>query len=205
MPRPRSALLSVELIIDAAMKLVDETGDFSFPRIARELGVSQSSLYNRIESREHIIELLRARLFEAIPPQPVADKPWQDAMRTLIRSYRDRFAQHPMLVPLLVTQTVAAPVVMGMYEDLALTLERSGLPAEDIGPAIASIDYFALGAALDATAPEEVWNLSPDRFPALARAIAPSASSPERADRAFTFGLETLVAGIEVMAEQEIY
>lgn len=205
MPRPRSELLSVELIVNAALKLVDETGDFSFPKIARELGVSQSSLYNRIESREHIIELLRAHLFEAIPSQPVANKPWQDAARTLIRSYRDRFAQHPKLVPLLVTQTVRAPAVMGMYEDLALTLERSGLAAEDIGPAIAMIDYFALGAALDATAPDEVWQLSPEQFPALARATGSTASASERVDRAFEFGMETLVAGIEIRAKQKIY
>lgn len=205
MPRPRSELLSVELIVNAALKLVDETGDFSFPKIARELGVSQSSLYNRIESREHIIELLRAHLFEVIPSQPVAHQPWQDAARTLIRSYRDRFAQHPKLVPLLVTQTVRAPAVMGMYEDLALTLERSGLAAEDIGPAIAMIDYFALGAALDATAPDEVWHLPPEQFPALARATGSTASAAERVYRAFEFGMETLIAGIEIRAKQEIY
>lgn len=205
MPRPRSDLLSVELIVNAALKLVDETGDFSFPRIARELGVSQSSLYNRIESREHIIELLRAHLFVAIPAQPVADKPWQDAARILIRSYRDRFAQHPKLVPLLVTQTIRAPEVMGMYEDLAVTLERSGLAPEDIGPAIAVVDYFALGAALDATAPDEVWDLSPDQFPTLARAVGHSTSASERVDRAFEFGLQALLAGIEIRAKQEIY
>ena len=205
MPRPRSALLSVDLIVNAALKLVDETGDFSFPRIARELGVSQSSLYNRIESREHIIELLRAQLFEEIPSQPVTDQSWQDAARILIRSYRDRFAQHPKLVPLLVTQTVHAPVVMGMYEDLALTLERSGLPAEDIGPAIASIDYFALGAALDATAPAEVWDPSPEQFPALRRATASSGTPAERVARAFDFGLDVLVTGIEMRVKQGIY
>jgi AcrR family transcriptional regulator len=205
LPRPRSALLSVELIVDAALKLVDETGDFSFPRIARELGVSQSSLYNRIESREHIIELLRSHLFEEIPSQPVEDKPWQDAARILIRSYRDRFIRHPKLVPLLVTQTVRAPVVIGMYEDLALTLERSGLAAEDIGPAIASIDYFALGAALDATAPDEVWHLSADQFPALARAIDSATPGSDRVERAFRFGMEALVAGIEMQAKQQIY
>lgn len=205
MPRPRSALLSIDLIVGAALKLVDETGDFSFPRIARELGVSQSSLYNRIESREHIIELLRAHLFTEIPSQPVADRPWQEAARILIRSYRDRFAQHPKLVPLLVTQTVRAPEVMGMYEDLALTLERSGLAADDVGPAIAMIDYFALGAALDATAPDEVWDLSPEQFPALARATSIMASPSQRVDRAFEFGVETLIAGIEIRTKPRIY
>ncbi|WP_323959570.1 TetR/AcrR family transcriptional regulator [Arthrobacter sp. JZ12] len=204
MPRPRSTLLSIERIVEAALKLVDESGDFSFPRIARELGVSQSSLYNRIESREHIVELLRAHLFSSLPSESVADKSWQDAARTLIRSYRDRFAQHPHLVPLLVTQTVQAPEVIGMYEDLALTLERAGLPAERIGAAISTIDYFALGAALDASAPAEVWHVSEDQFPALTRAVAGSAAAPNRVADAFEFGLEILISGIETQVKQKV-
>lgn len=204
MPRPRSIQLSVESIVEAALKLVDETGDFSFPRIARELGVSQSSLYNRIESREHIIELLRAHLFSSLPAKPIADKSWQDAARILVRSYRDRFAQHPHLVPMLVTQTVRAPEVMGMYEDLALTLERSGLPAGRIGAAISTIDYFALGAALDASAPAEVWDVSREQFPALTRAVTCTDAGGDRAADAFEFGLEILIAGIETQVKQKV-
>lgn len=204
MPRPRSTQLSVESIVEAALKLVDESGDFSFPRIARELGVSQSSLYNRIESREHIIELLRAELFRSLPTDSVDEKPWKDAARVLVRSYRDRFAQHPNLVPLLVSQTVRAPEVMYMYEDLALTLERAGLDADMVAPAISMFDYFALGAALEASAPDQVWDVTSAQFPALTRAVHHAGAGSRRAERAFEFGLETLLAGIETQAKQKI-
>lgn len=204
MPRPRSALLSIELIVEAALRLVDEFGDFSFPKIARELGVSQSSLYNRITGREHIIELLRAHIFTIRPLPHTCDLPWDEALRILVRCYRDCFSPHPNLVPLLMTQTVKAPEVIGLYDELARTLERSGLEGDHIASALSMIDYVALGAALELTAPEEVWAPQPDLYPALTRALQYDVSAVERMERAFAFSLDMLIAGIATRAKQEV-
>ncbi|MET3921770.1 TetR/AcrR family transcriptional regulator [Arthrobacter sp. UYEF20] len=204
MPRPRSPLLSVDAIVTAALVLVDEAGDFSFPKVARRLGVSQSALYNHIENREHIIELMRGRLFASQIPPRIESLPWEDALRALVRAYRDRFAAHPRLVPLLITQTVQDPGVVSFYEDIAVTLEGAGLGQGQIGAAIATIDYLALGAALDLTAPEVVWSPPEGQFPALHRAVANSGSVEERAEAAFVFGLELLVAGVRAKALQKI-
>lgn len=205
MSRPRSSLLSVEAIVTVAMALVDETGDFSFPRVARRLGVSQSALYNHIDNRQHIVELMRGRLFSGQPRVKIEDLSWEDALRSLVRTYRDGFAAHPRLVPLLLTQTVQDIGVVGLYEDIAVTLGRAGLDQSQILPAIATIDYLALGAALDLTAPETVWSLSEDRFPALHRAMEASEAVEERAGAAFNFGLEVLIAGIRAQMLREIY
>lgn len=88
MPRPRSPLLSVEAIVSTALDLIDESGNFSFPRIAKRLEVSQSSLYNHIQNREHIIELIRAQVFAEQLQVPVEDLPWDEALRAVIRAYR---------------------------------------------------------------------------------------------------------------------
>lgn len=205
MSRPRSPLLSVEAIITTAMALVDETGDFSFPKIARRLGVSQSALYNHIDSRQHIIELMRGRLFSNQPPLQIDNLSWEDALRSLVRAYRDGFAAHPRLVPLLVTQAVQDLGVVGLYESIAVTLGRAGLDQSQVLPAIAAIDYLALGAALDLTAPEVVWAPSEGRFPALSRAIEGLGSVEERAEAAFAFGLEMLVAGVRARVSPRTY
>lgn len=200
MPRPHSPLLSVDAIVTAAMTLVDEAGDFSFPKMARRLGVSQSALYHHIDNREHIIELMRGRLFAVQAPPRIENLSWADALRALVRAYRDRFAAHPRLVPLLITQTVQDLGVVGFYEEIAVTLESAGLEQGQIGPAIATIDYLALGAALDLTAPDVVWSPPEGQFPALHRAVANSGSVEERAEAAFVFGLELLVAGVHAQA-----
>ncbi|MFI7583920.1 TetR/AcrR family transcriptional regulator C-terminal domain-containing protein [Kocuria sp. M1N1S27] len=205
MARPRSPLLSADAIVTAALALVDETGDFSFPKVARLLGVSQSALYNHIDNREHIVELMRGRVFAAPAPVDLENLPWEDALRALVRTYRDCMVAHPRLVPLLITQTVQDPGVIGIYEDMAVVLQRAGLAREAIVPAISAIDYLALGSALDLTAPEVVWAPPAGRFPALSRAIDGLGSVEERAEAAFAFGLDVLVAGVHVQASRGSY
>jgi AcrR family transcriptional regulator len=201
MPRPRSPLLSVDAIVAAALSLVDSSGDFSFPRVARELGVSQAALYNYIDNREHIIELMRGRVFSARSPLDTQSLPWEEALRILAHKYRDCLVDHPRLVPLLVTQTVQDLGVMRIYEDMAIVLGRAGLATPSIVPAITALDYLVLGSALELTAPEVVWSPPPGQFPALSEAIADLGSPAERSDTAFAFGLETLLAGIRAVTK----
>lgn len=196
MPRPRSPLLSVDAIVRAALTLVDATGDFSFPKVAKELGVSQASLYNHIDNREHIIELMRGRVFAERPYLDTGKLPWDEALRILAHEYRDCLVDHPRLVPLLVSQTVRDLGVMRIYEDMAVVLARAGLATSAIVPAITTVDYLVLGSALELTAPEVVWSPPPGHFPALSEAIADLGSPVERSNTAFSFGIETLVAGI---------
>ncbi|MDF2051866.1 TetR/AcrR family transcriptional regulator [Arthrobacter sp. Cr_A7] len=201
MPRPRSPLLSVDAIVGAALSLVDATGDFSFPKVARELGVSQASLYNYIDNREHIIELMRGRVFSARDPLDAQYLPWDEALRILAHKYRDCLVDHPRLVPLLVTQTVQDLGVMRIYEEMAIVLGKAGLATPAIVPAITALDYLVLGSALELTAPDVVWSPPPGQFPALSGAIADLGSPAERSDTAFSFGLETLLAGIRAVTK----
>ncbi|MEX5304617.1 TetR/AcrR family transcriptional regulator C-terminal domain-containing protein [Kocuria sp. CPCC 205258] len=205
MVRPRSPLLSVDAIVTAALALVDETGDFSFPKVARRLGVSQSALYNHIDNREHIVELMRGRVFGDPAPVDLEKLSWEEALRALVRAYRDCMVAHPRLVPHLITQTVQDLGVIGIYEDMAVVLERAGLARDAVVPAISAIDYLALGSALDLTAPEVVWAPPEGRFPALSRAIEGLGSVEERAEAAFAFGLDVFVAGVRAQTARENY
>ncbi|MEE2524218.1 TetR/AcrR family transcriptional regulator [Pseudarthrobacter sp. J75] len=203
MPRPKSAFLSVDSIVGAALSLVDSTGDFSFPKVARELGVSQAALYNYIDNREHIIELMRGRIFSARQPLDTQSLPWDDALRMLAHEYRDCLVGHPRLVPLLVTQTVQDLGVMGIYDDMAKVLGKAGLVRSAIAPAIATLDYLVLGSAMELTAPEVVWSPPQGQFPALSEAISDLGSAAERSNTAFSFGLETLLEGIRGVTKDE--
>src|SRR5438128_11096293 len=116
MGRPLQPLISVEALTTAALQLVDETGDFSFPKLAKKIGVSQSSIYNHVSGRDEILELLRHRIITEEPYPAVDHADWEAALRVLIRAYRDAFARHPRLAPLLVLQSIPDPTVTGMYE-----------------------------------------------------------------------------------------
>ncbi|WP_426998162.1 TetR/AcrR family transcriptional regulator [Pseudarthrobacter sp. N5] len=95
MARPLKPLISVDAVVTAALGLIDETGDFSLPKLARRIGVSQSSIYHHVSGREEILELVRGRLLSENPYSVPADAGWEEALRQMIRSYRGSFARHP--------------------------------------------------------------------------------------------------------------
>ena len=196
MARPLVPLISIDALVSAALELVDEAGDFSLPKLAKRIGVSQSSIYNHVSGREEILELMRGRIISESTYELDVQQDWEAALRAIVRSYRDAFARHPRLAPLLVLQTVQDHQVLGLYEDLALALEAAGFHGRDVLSAISTIDSFALGFALDLAAPDVVWAPPQQGFPALSSALAHAGPADERGEAAFEFGLEILMAGL---------
>lgn len=202
MARPLTPLISVDAVVTAALDLIDESGDFSLPKLARRIGVSQSSIYNHVSGREEILELVRGRLLEESPLVVADDAGWQDVLRAVIREYRESFARHPRAAPLMVMQTVRNPQTIALYERIAGALEEAGFEGADVASAIAVIDSFALGSALDLAAPVSVWEAQPGSSPALGRAVEGAAGLENRADVAFEFGLEILIDGLRLRRER---
>lgn len=196
MPRPLVPLISIDALITAALELVDEAGDFSLPKLAKRIGVSQSSIYNHVSGREEILELMRGRIIAKSPYEIDHQQDWEAALRAIVRSYRDAFARHPRLAPLLVLQTVQDAQVLALYENLAVALERAGFRGRDVVSAISTIDSFALGFALDLAAPEVVWAPPAQGYPTLTNALTHAGPPDERGEAAFEFGLEILIAGL---------
>ena len=195
MARPLVPLISIDALVTAALELVDEAGDFSLPKLAKRIGVSQSSIYNHVSGREEILELMRGRIISESPYE-LNGRDWEAALRAIVRSYRDAFARHPRLAPLLVLQTVQDHQVMALYENLAVALESAGFRGRDVLSAISTIDSFALGFALDLAAPDVVWAPPSEGFPALSSVLANAGPADERGEAAFEFGLEILIAGL---------
>ncbi|MGP0221346.1 MULTISPECIES: TetR/AcrR family transcriptional regulator C-terminal domain-containing protein [unclassified Paenarthrobacter] len=196
MPRPPVPLISIDALVTAALELVDEAGDFSLPKLAKRIGVSQSSIYNHVSGREEILELMRGRIISETPYDLSVAPDWESALRAIVRSYRDAFARHPRLAPLLVLQTVQDPQVLALYENLAVALERAGFQGQDVVSAISTIDSFALGFALDLAAPDVVWAPPAQGYPSLTTALNHAGPPDARGEAAFDFGLEILVAGL---------
>src|SRR5215218_2527657 len=87
MGRPSVPLLSTDLIASIAMDLVNATGGFTIPELARTLKVSPSSLYNHVSGRKQIVELLRERAMSEVVLPADADLPWAETVAAIMRSY----------------------------------------------------------------------------------------------------------------------
>ena len=198
MARPRTALLDLDRIADTALELVDETGDFTVPEMARRLGVQTASIYHHVDGRSGIVELLRARVGTQIDAGLLEGRPWKSALRAFAHSYRAAFAAHPHVVPLLTGEPVRARSVLATYERIVVLMEESGFPAEALMTTLTTFENFILGSALDLAAPEVMWAIPDDAAaPRLAAALAAQPTRPDRADRAFEFGITVLIDGFE--------
>lgn len=199
MGRPSTPLLSKDAIAAAALRVVDRSGEFTIAQVADALGVRPSSLYNHLASKGEIVEAMRSLVFREGPLEGGHRGTWDETVRTLLRRYRECFARHPRLIPLVTAYTVSSPEVMGMYDELAEALSDAGVPDAQLLDVITMCDSVVLGAALDLAAPDEVWAAEGARSPALVAAIREAGSGRERADRAFELALDILLSGIAIM------
>ena len=173
MGRPPVPLLSTDRIAGAAMDLVNSTGGFTIPELARRLKVSPSSLYNHVSGREQIVELLRElRDVGGGPARRRRDRPWTETVAEIMRSYRRSYARYPRLIPLLTAHAVNSSHAFTMYNALATTLNRAGFSDADTLRVITLMDCFVLGSALDLAAPVEPWESGAEVGPELAAALA---------------------------------
>jgi len=202
MPRPSSPILSPDRIADAAIELVDAGKPFGVNALARQLGVTPSSLYNHVDGRDAIVELMRGRLAERaaiVVPDGLA---WDAVVEYVVREQRAMFSAHPLVLPLLVGKPVTDATVLGYYEALAEALLDAGFPEGDVLVIVAILDAFALGSGLDLSAPPQVWRARPGT--ALARLVENGEPGDARADRAFDLGVELLLGSLRArLAERD--
>lgn len=202
MARPSSPILSAEKIARTALELVDASGEFTVGAVADRLGVRPSSLYNHVSGRDDIVEGMRALLMNDTTLTLDPDASWDEAFPFLLREYRDAFARHPRLIPMLTSYTVVSEPVMRMYGVMATILRESGVPDDLLLDAITIMDSFVIGAALDVAAPDEVWDSSAATSDAMRAAIAAAPTGRARADRSFDIGLRVMLDGIRALAKE---
>ena len=196
MPRPKVNLLSVDLIADAAIELADSGERFGVNALARRLGVTPSSLYNHVDGRDAIVELMRSRLAARYIAEPATGE-WDEVVTATVRGLRMLYAEHPLIVPLLVDKTITSAVVIDNYDRLATALVEAGFPEEEVLTIIAVIDAFTIGFGYDVASPDEIWR--PETPTAtLGRLVAEAQRGRERADRAFEIGLEMLLDSLRL-------
>lgn len=196
MPRPKVNLLSVDLIADAAIELADSGERFGVNALARRLGVTPSSLYNHVDGRDAIVELMRSRLAARYLVEPVTGE-WDDVVAATVRSLRMLYAEHPLIVPLLVDKTITSAIVIDNYDRLATALVAGGFAEDEVLTIVAVIDAFTIGFGYDVASPDEIWRPeTPTRT--LGRLVADARRGRDRSDRAFEIGLEMLLESLRL-------
>ncbi|TLM73701.1 TetR/AcrR family transcriptional regulator [Pseudarthrobacter sp. NamB4] len=209
--RPSAAVLDKAGITAAALELISRKGydGLTMAALAKQLEVAPSALYNHVAAKRDVLLLLEDHLTSLVDVSGFGAAAWEDAVRTWAWSYRNVFAEHTPLIPVIAVLPVTdAPQTLAMYETVSKGFIEAGFPQEQVVPAIVALESFIFGSAYDVTAPEDIFESgslaeSTPHFTAAVRSSASAAgwasAGGERgrpADTAFKLGLELLISGL---------
>ena len=200
--RPHTAVLDLAGITTAALQLISRNGydGLTMAALARSLNVAPSALYNHVASKRDVLLLIEDHLTARVDVTAFAAEPWDSAVRKWAWSYRDVFAEHTPLIPVIAVLPVTdAPQTLAMYETVSAGFRAAGFPEERIVSVIVALESFIFGSALDVTAPADIFDSGTmaDSTPSFTGAVRSLAAQGHEkpADVAFSLGLEALIAG----------
>ncbi|RZL84748.1 MAG: TetR/AcrR family transcriptional regulator [Rhodococcus sp. (in: high G+C Gram-positive bacteria)] len=167
MARPKTPLIDRGVVLDTALKLIDESGvdALSIRRLADELGVNGASLYHHFTNKDAILVEATERALKRTPMiiLDVPDQDWRSMLLSGATQLLDLLQSHPGLVPIIIKRRS-----MGManrsLEVVAGRLQDAGVPLEAIFPMFEAVERFVLGWATRDIAGEAV-DGSPDQRP----------------------------------------
>ncbi|GAB4098509.1 TetR/AcrR family transcriptional regulator [Sinomonas halotolerans] len=200
--RPARPVLSRGKITTAALAVIGRAGydGLTMAALARELETAPSALYNHVKSKDEVLNWVQDDVNDTIDTTAFGRDPWDLALMRWAHSYRDAFARHSPLIPVIaVLPITGAPHSLAMYERVAGGLAAGGWPEDMVVDVIVAVESFVLGSAMDVAAPEWIFDVGDQRdlAPTFADAVAARpARGPAAADSAFSLGLNALVAGL---------
>ncbi|MGN5237566.1 MULTISPECIES: TetR family transcriptional regulator [unclassified Rhodococcus (in: high G+C Gram-positive bacteria)] len=200
MARPRTPILSRELIRDTTLRLVDEHGldSLSMRKIATELGVRAPSLYSHYANKDELLDDIASTIAVSVDVSGFASDDWQGALRTWATSYRDALAAHPNMVPFLAYGPSDRPVALDRADAVHGGLTRAGWPPRTATMIGASIKYIVVGSAITSFAGGFIDDIDTynERYPHLSQAHRLREYAAEIDQDSFELVLETFLSGL---------
>ncbi|MFI7581005.1 TetR/AcrR family transcriptional regulator C-terminal domain-containing protein, partial [Kocuria kalidii] len=136
--RARKPRLSREVVLTAALKLVDAEGleALSMRRLGAELDRDPMALYRYAKNRADLLDGITERVLDQLVI-PTDGDDWQDQLRATAHDVRALALAHPHVVPLLVTRPLSTPLglrplgtLRPLENILALLIDAGFAPAD---------------------------------------------------------------------------
>ena len=146
--RGRPPRLSRDLIVEAALDLVDRSGlqGLTMRALAHELQADPMAVYRHVRDKDELLGAMCDRLLFALDPIDL-DLGWEPQMRRLAEQVRERFAARPALLPALAAAPVT-PTSLLIAADTVALLVRAGASARDAAAGVNAVFSYVLGYAV---------------------------------------------------------
>ncbi|WP_307849582.1 TetR/AcrR family transcriptional regulator [Qaidamihabitans albus] len=219
-PKPR---LTVDGIAAQAIAIADAEGlsALSMRRVAAELGVTAMSLYSYVPGKAELVDVMADRVFGELAAAGDEPEGWRAGLELVARRSWDLYLRHPWLLQVATSRPLLGPNVIAKYDQELCAVAGTGLTVIEMDLTVTLVANYVHGAvrgAIEAAQAEQRTGMSDDvwweqyapllekvfdaeRYPTAA-AVGPVAGEELGAGdpaRAFEFGLERLLDGIEVL------
>jgi len=146
----RRSGLSTQAIVDTAIAIADVDGldAVSIRRVAAVLEVRPMSLYTHIVSKDELLALMANELMGTLLVEEPLPAEWREALALIARGSFKMFASHPWLLALLARRPRHGPNAARHARQLASTVERLGLPPEDMWTLLSIVNDYVVGHAM---------------------------------------------------------
>jgi AcrR family transcriptional regulator len=172
--------------------------------VAADLGYTKMSLYRYLPGKAELVAAMLERGI-GVPPD-LSGLEWRAALRLWSETLLSRYFGHPWSLEASTGNRAIGPNELSWME-CALSVLPPGLNGSERMDAIATIAGHARAIAGQRGGEEQmtaamglVLREHADRFPAVAAALADATA----ADQAFTFGLDRILDGLEVLLGRRV-
>jgi AcrR family transcriptional regulator len=197
--------LSSDRIVATARDLADREGldAVTLRRLATELGVHVTSLYNHVPTLDAIVDgIVELLVSEADLPGNVRN--WEQWVREFVAAIGAVAERHPGAFATLELRPVQGERALSSFEVALAAFAAAGLSPTESYSAVKATTYVALAIGLERalaargeTAATKTERLPADRFPHLL--ALPDDEDPEDT---WAFSVETLVAGLHTQVRR---
>jgi TetR/AcrR family tetracycline transcriptional repressor len=201
--------LSRELILDAAVDLLDKdgVGALTMRRLGAAIGVEAMTLYYYVPNKRALLDGIVERVGgQAFVRPPGPPERWPEWLRAFAVDLRAELLRHPGVLPLVAARPVTTPDAMRWVELVAAALVKTGMSPQKAFQVLNIVTTFVIGhtlaeAGADAEGAEAdvdgmVAGLDPAEFPVFAAAIAAGLGTPADHEARFTLALDALFTGL---------
>ncbi len=199
------APLTRDAIIRTAVTLADRDGfdAVTLRRIAAELGVHVTSLYNHVPTREAVTDGIVELLLEEAK-LPLTAVGWQTWVRRFVAGITEVAATHPGAVTALQRRPVQGPRAAATFEIGLAAFRHAGFDAQDAYNAMKATTLTALSLGLEQamSVTGQAMETAVDELPAEDFPQVRLVSSLADAEAAWSFSLETLILGLKAQVRR---
>src|SRR4051812_32969726 len=199
------ATLTRERILRTAVALADREGPdaVTLRRIAGELDVHVTSLYNHVPTRDAVTDGIVELLLDdaKLPTEPIA---WDAWVRHFFAAMSTIAATHPGAFHALQQRPVQGPRATASFEVALAAFTKAGFSPADAYAAVKTVSLLAImvGVERGMLARGEMVETSLEDLPSDAFPLVRSMATVTEPEDAWSFSLETLVTGLRAQLRQ---